>query len=67
MEDLERTLALNPDQYNAIFGFGTMVQEFGNEARAAELFRMVLEINPHHENARDALDALRREGIGRRL
>ena len=67
LADLERTLALNPDQYNAIFGFATMVQEFGDSARAAALYRMVLDLNPHHENAQKALDALRREGIGRRL
>jgi tetratricopeptide (TPR) repeat protein len=67
LDDLEITLALNPTQYNAIFGLATMVQEFGNSRQAAELYRRVLEINPHHENAQKALDALQRDGIGRRL
>jgi len=67
MDDLEMTLALNPEQYNAIFGFAAMVQEFGDLAAASKLYRRVLELNPHHENAQKALDALRRDGIGRTL
>ncbi|NUH64792.1 hypothetical protein HTT03_05685 [Sulfitobacter sp. S0837] len=67
LDDLERTLALNPDNYNAIFGLAVMVQEFGDLGRAAILYRKVLALNPHHEDARSALDALRRDGIGREL
>ena len=67
IDDLEVTLALNPQQYNAIFGLGAILQEFGNLRAAAELYRRVLEINPHHENAQKALDGLRRDGIGRTL
>ncbi len=67
IDDLESTLALNPQQYNAIFGLGAILQEFGNLRAAAELYRRVLEINPHHENAQKALDGLRRDGIGRTL
>ena len=44
-----------------------MVQEFGDLRRAATLYRKVLALNPHHENAQMALDALRRDGIGREL
>ncbi|MCX8225429.1 MAG: hypothetical protein OTI35_05110, partial [Sulfitobacter sp.] len=67
IDDLESTLALNPQQYNAIFGLGAILQEFGNLRSAAELYRRVLMINPHHENAQKALDGLRRDGIGRTL
>ncbi len=67
IDDLESTLALNPQQYNAIFGLGAILQEFGNLRSAAELYRRVLAINPHHENAQKALDGLRRDGIGRTL
>ena len=34
---------------------------------AADLYRKVLAINPHHENAQRALDGLRRDGVGRTL
>ena len=65
IDDLELTLALNPQQYNAIFGLGAILQEVGKLRLAADLYRRVLEINPHHENAQKALDGLRRDGIGR--
>lgn len=67
IDDLEAVLALNPSQYNAIFGLGAILQEFGNLPAAAQLYRRVLDINPHHENAQKALDGLRRDGIGRTL
>lgn len=67
IDDLQMALALNPEQFDAIFGLGAILQEFGNLRSAAELYRRVLEINPHHENAQTALDGLRRDGIGRTL
>jgi tetratricopeptide (TPR) repeat protein len=67
LDDLETTLALNPLQYEAMFGLGVMLQEFGNLRQAAELYRRALEIHPNHENAKDALSRLRRDGIGREL
>ena len=67
LDDLETTLSLNPDNYNAIFGFAILVQEFGDLRRAADLYRRVLAINPNHENAKSALSGLKRNGIGREL
>tara|TARA_R110002110_G_scaffold132616_2_gene314371 strand:- start:533 stop:1090 length:558 start_codon:yes stop_codon:yes gene_type:complete len=67
LADLERTLALNPQHYEAIFGFGVMVQEFGDARRAAALFRRVLALYPHHPHAAEALTLLKRDGIGREL
>lgn len=67
LDDLETTLALNPDNYNAIFGFAVMVQEFGDLRRAAELYRRVLAIHPNHENAQSALERMKRDGVGREL
>jgi len=67
MDDLEMTLALNPQHYNAIFGFGILARDFGNLVRAEQLFRQTLALHPHHENAQSALERLRRDGIGREL
>ena len=67
LDDLETTLSLNPDNYNAIFWFAILVQEFGDLRRAADLYRRVLAINPNHENAKSALSGLKRNGIGREL
>ncbi|MGJ8596487.1 tetratricopeptide repeat protein [Sulfitobacter sp.] len=65
--DLETALALNPDNFNAIFGLGVLLEELGDSRRAAELYRRVLALNPHHQNADKALEQLKSEGIGRTL
>lgn len=67
LDDLEVALALNPDNFNAIFGLGIVMEEFGDSRRAAELFRRVLALHPNHENAGKALEQLKRDGIGRTL
>ena len=67
MDDLERALALNPQNYNAIFGFATIAQEFGNLRLAEQLYHQVLTLYPRHENATRALQTLQRDGIGREL
>lgn len=67
LDDLQRALTLNPNNFNAIFGLGIMFQEFGDLARAEMAFRQVLALHPHHENAKTALDQLKRSGIGQTL
>lgn len=67
LSDLEKALTLNPDNYNAIFGLGIMFQEFGDQVRAEQAFRQVLDLHPHHENATKALEQLKAQGIGRTL
>ncbi|MEQ6248468.1 tetratricopeptide repeat protein [Sulfitobacter sp. HNIBRBA3233] len=67
IDDLERTLALNPQHFNAIFGLAVMFEEFGRTRQAAQLYRRVLALNPHHENATKALEGLKKDGIGRTL
>ena len=65
--DLQRALILNPDNYNAIFGLGVMLQEFGDYALAEQAFVAVLDLHPNHENAGKALEQLKSKGIGRKL
>ncbi|MEM7520158.1 MAG: tetratricopeptide repeat protein [Pseudomonadota bacterium] len=67
LDDLQTTLELDPTHYDAIFGLGTMFQAFGDARRAADLFRRVLVLHPNHENAIQALERLKRDGIGREL
>ncbi|MDW4496985.1 tetratricopeptide repeat protein [Sulfitobacter sp. D35] len=67
LDDLQRTLALNPSQFNAIFGLGVMLEEFGDLRRAEQAFRQVLALHPHHQNAKTALEALESRGVGRAL
>lgn len=67
LDDLETALALNPEHFNAIFGLAVMLEEFGDNRAAADLYRRVLALNPHHENAEKALEKLKSDGIGRTL
>lgn len=67
MDDLQRSLALNPDNYDAVFGLGSMMITFGDLPRAEKAFREVLRLHPHHENATNALKRLEGQGIGRKL
>jgi len=67
LDDLQRALTLNPNNYNAIFGLGIMLREFGDLELAAEAFDQVLALNPHHEHAKTAKEQLAASGIGRTL
>lgn len=67
VDDLETSLTLNPDNFNAIFGLGVLLEELGDNRKAAQLYRRVLALNPHHKNAESALEQLKTVGIGRTL
>lgn len=67
LSDLQKTLILNPDNYNALFGLGVMFQEFNDDLRAEQAFRQVIEIHPNHANASTMLEQLKAKGIGREL
>jgi len=67
LDDLQKALALNPNNYHAIFGLGIMLQEFGETQLAADAFHQVLALHPHHENAKTALGQLKGQGIGQTL
>lgn len=67
LDDLQTALILNPENYNALFGLGIMFQEFGELYRAEQAFSRVIDLNPHHENASNALERLKSDGIGREL
>ncbi|MBB94588.1 MAG: hypothetical protein CML68_08305 [Rhodobacteraceae bacterium] len=57
--DLERTLALNPNNYRAIFGLGAILETFGDEKRAYQAYLRAEAIHPHFEDVIEALDRLR--------
>lgn len=67
LDDLQKALILNPDNYNAIFGLGIMLNEFGDYRRAEQAFGQVLDLHPNHEDASKMLEQLKSEGIGREL
>ena len=67
LDDLQRALALNPNNYNAVFGLGVMLMEFGDVPRAAEAFDRALELNPHHQPAKEARARLAGRGVDQTL
>lgn len=67
LADLERALALNPNNYNAIFGLGAILETFGDETRAYDAYSRVLAIHPHHDEVGKALDRLRPAVEGKSL
>ncbi|MCE8009797.1 MAG: tetratricopeptide repeat protein [Aestuariivita sp.] len=56
--DLERALALNPHNYDAIFGLGAVLESFGDHAGAFEAYSRVKAMHPHHEDVDSALARL---------
>ena len=65
--DLERALYLNPNNYNAIFGLGAVLETFGDDTLALAAYRRVLALHPHHEDATEALKRLEARVEGQRL
>lgn len=47
LEDLRQVLAREPRHFGALAGLGLIMQEFGDDKRALEVYRKALEINPH--------------------
>lgn len=64
---LGEVLARNADHYQALFGLGALFMGFNDPRRAEEAFLKVLALHPHHEEAKEALERLQRDGVGRTL
>ena len=58
---------LNPNNFDAFFGLGSMMMTLEDFSSAEKAFREVLRLHPKHENATNALERLESQGIGREL
>lgn len=67
LADLERALALNPNNYNAIRGLAAMFEVFGDKQRAYDAYERVLAIHPHHEDVITSIERLKPEIEGEAL
>ena len=65
--DLERTLALNPNNYNAIFGLGLILEALDRPEQAYEAYSRALAIHPHHEEVTKAVNRLKPHIAGKSL
>lgn len=61
MLSLQRTLALQPGQFFALASLGSILEEFGEKARALEAYRKALQLNPYLEGIPDRVRLLSRE------
>ncbi len=57
--DLERALALNPNNYDAIYGLGSILEAFGDPEGAHQAYLRAQALHPHHEQVTQALERLR--------
>ena len=62
--DLERVLTINPRHFEAIFGLGVLFEQINRPDRAYDAYRLVLDLYPHHEEARERLSRLEKDVNG---
>lgn len=65
--DIEQTLALEPRHFGALSGLGTIMREIGDNDRAAIAYHLALDVDPHLETVREALDEIETEKAGREI
>ncbi|MEM9580174.1 MAG: tetratricopeptide repeat protein [Pseudomonadota bacterium] len=58
IEDLARTLALNPNHFDAIQGLGAIFEQLGDHDRAYDAYTQVLAIHPYHADVIEAMERL---------
>ncbi len=58
LADIREVLAREPRHFGALSGLGIILQEFGDDKHALEVFRRALAINPHLERIPDLVKKL---------
>ncbi len=64
LRDLRRVLAIEPKHYRAMQGIALILNEFGEKERALKAYRRVLDVYPLKQEAREAVEELRRDVEG---
>lgn len=67
VEDIRKTLALNPQHFGALSGLAIIFEELGYSKEALEAYRAVEAIHPHRPEVRDAIDRLEKTVEGERI
>lgn len=67
MQDIQRTLALNPNHFAAMTGLAIILEQLGMEEEALEVGRRVLELHPHRPETREAVERLQRAVEGKAI
>jgi tetratricopeptide (TPR) repeat protein len=67
MEDIRQVLIREPRHFGAMSGLGMILQEFGEEKRALEVFRRAVEVNPHLPKIDEMIKSLAEKVEGRAI
>ena len=65
VQDIRRTLELEPRHFGAISGMGLIFLKRGDPVGALDAFEAVLEIHPHSRGTRFRVEMIRQELLGR--
>ena len=65
MADIRQVLKLEPRHFGAMSGLGMILQEFGDEKRALDVFRRALAVNPHLPKISEMVKTLSEKVEGR--
>ncbi|MEX0752553.1 MAG: tetratricopeptide repeat protein [Xanthobacteraceae bacterium] len=65
LTNLAQVLAREPRHFGALFGLGIIMQEFGDDKRALEVYRRLLEIDPHMQRVPELVQSLSEKIEGR--
>ncbi len=63
--DIAQVLAREPRHFGALFGLGRIMQEFGDDKRALDVYRRALAIDPHLQRIPDLIKTLSEKIEGR--
>ena len=61
VRDIQRTLALEPRHFGALFGLGLIYEELDQPEAALRSFEATLVLNPHSESTRQMIEQLRQQ------
>ena len=67
LQDIQRTLALNPRHFGALSGLGIIMEQLGHEEIALEAWRAVEELSPNRPDLEQTIDRLERQTVGQTL
>ena len=67
LEDIARTLAIEPRHFGALSGLGVILERLGDEAAALEALRRASALHPHLEGTDDRIKRLAKEVEGEKL
>jgi tetratricopeptide (TPR) repeat protein len=65
LADLAQVLKREQRHFGALFGIGVIMQEFGDDRRALEVYRRALELDPHMKRVPDLVKTLSEKVEGR--